>query len=57
MKGLSMTVEGGRHGKGRGPYYASNPLRGGASKGCGIKVGFDDFGEIRNAENGEAVCG
>jgi hypothetical protein len=25
---------------GRGPYYAPNPLRGGASKGCRIKVGL-----------------
>lgn len=56
-----MTVEGGRYEaqtrQGKGTYYAPNPLRGGASKGCGIKVGFDDFGEIRNAENGEEVCG
>ena len=26
---------------GRWPYYAPNPLRGGASKGCRIKVGLD----------------
>jgi len=35
MKGLRRQVEGGRWkaGWGRWPYYAPNPLRGGAAKG------------------------
>ena len=36
-----MAAEGSRREVEEGPYYAPNPLRGGASKGCRIKVGLD----------------